>query len=88
MKKLSVEQQLLQAKYQYPARCTTYDKHGNVTSYRVVTHNIKATLELREMHPSLKHEINRVTEAKPKKPQTVRQMINMLGKEEGEYFRK
>ena len=84
MKKLSVEQELIKAKYQYP--CTIYDREGNVI--RVVTHNIKATLELREMPPSLKHEINRVTEAKPKKPQTVRQMINMLGKEEGEYFRK
>ena len=89
MKKLTVEEEvkrgLITAKYQYPAHCTTY-KNGVPTSKRVVTHNIKATLELREMYPSLKSEINRVTEAKPKKPQTVRQMINMLGKEEGEYF--
>ena len=87
MKKLTLtpEQQLIEAKYQFPATVTTF-KNGTPTSKRVVTHNIKATLELREMHPSLKHEINRVTEAKPKKPQTVRQMINMLGKEEGEYF--
>ena len=59
MKKLSVEQQLLRAKYQYPARCTTYDKNGNVTSYRVVTHNIKATEELQELYPSLKLQVER-----------------------------
>ena len=88
MKKLSPEQQLINCKYQYPAYCTTYDKEGNATSYRVITHSILATQDLQDMHPSLKHEINRVTIAKPKKPQTVRQMINMLGKEEGQYFRK
>ena len=86
--KLSVEEEvkrgLIEAKYQYPA--TIYDRAGNVI--RVVTHNILATAELIKLHPSLKKEINRVTIAKPKKPQTVRQMINMLGKEEGEYFRK
>ena len=85
--KLSVEEvkrKLISCKYQYPA--TIYDREGNVI--RVVTHNIKATLELREMHPSLKHEINRITEEKPKKPQTVRQMINHLGKSEGNYFMK
>ena len=88
MKKLSVEEEvkrgLITAKYQFPA--TIYDREGNVI--RVVTHSIKATAELRRDYPSLKHEINRVTIAKPKKPQTVRQMINHLGKEEGEYFRK
>ena len=92
MKKLTVEEEvkrgLITAKYQYPAYCTTYDKGGNATSSRVVTHSIKATKELQDMHPSLKKEINRVTIVKPKKPQTVRQMINMLGKEEGQYFRK
>ncbi len=89
--KLSVEEEvkrgLLEVKYQFPCTVTTY-KNGAPNSKRVVTHNIKATLELREMHPSLKHEINRITEVKPEKQQTVRQMINMLGKEEGEYFRK
>ena len=45
MKKLSVEQELITAKYQYPAYCTTYDKEGNVTSYRVVTHNEKEIKE-------------------------------------------
>ena len=92
MKKLSVEEEvkrgLIIAKYKYPATCKTYNKSGEVTSTRIVTHNIVATEELRAMHGSLKSEINRITEAKPKKPQTVRQMINMLGKEEGEYFRK
>ena len=74
MKKLSVEEEikrkLLRAKYQYPAYCTTYDKEGNATSYRVVTHNIKATEELRKLHPSLKNEINRITEDRdaPYKP--------------------
>ena len=59
MKKLSVEQELIEAKYQYPATCTTYDKEGNVI--RVVTHNIKATEELRKLYPSLKTEIDRIT---------------------------
>ena len=88
MKKLTVEEEvkrgLISCKYQYPA--TIYDREGNVI--RVVTHSIKATKELQDMYPSLKKEINRVTEAKPKKPQTVRQMINHLGKSEGNYFRK
>ena len=70
MKKLSVEEEvkrkLLRAKYQYPARCTTYDKHGNVTSYRVVTHSIKATEDLKEMYPSLQVEVGRFTTKKEK----------------------
>ena len=65
MKKLSVEEEvkrgLITAKYQYPAYCTTYDKEGNTTSYRVVTHNIEATKELRKLYPSLKAEIDRIT---------------------------
>ena len=74
MKKLSVEEEvkrgLITAKYQFPAYCTTYDKEGNVTSYRVVTHNIKATEELRKLYPSLKAEIDKITEDKeaPYKP--------------------
>ena len=70
MKKLTIEQELITAKYQYPAYCTTYDKEGNVTSYRVVTHNIKATEELRKLYPSLKAEIDKITEDKeaPYKP--------------------
>ena len=61
MKKLSLQQQLIVSKYKYPAYCTTYDKEGNATSYRVVTHNIKATEELRKLYPSLKTEIDRIT---------------------------
>ena len=61
MKKLSLQQQLITSKYKYPAYCTTFDKEGNATSYRVVTHNIKATEELRKLYPSLKTEIDRIT---------------------------
>ena len=64
MKKLSVEEEvkrgLITAKYQFPATCTTY-KNGIPTSSRVVTHNIKATEELRKLYPSLKTEIDRIT---------------------------
>ena len=73
MKKLSVEEEvkrgLISAKYQYPATCTTY-KNGVPTSSRVVTHNIKATEELRKLYPSLKTEIDRITEDRdaPYKP--------------------
>ena len=56
MDKLSVEEEvkhkLIEAKYQYPSYCTTYDKEGNVI--RVVTHNEKATKELRRLYPELK----------------------------------
>ena len=66
--KLSVEEEvkrsLLEAKYQYPA--TIYDKEGNVI--RVVTHNEKATKELRELYPSLKAEIDRIILEPVKKP--------------------
>ena len=73
MKKLSVEEEvkrgLITAKYQYPATCTTY-KNGTPNSKRVVTHNIAATQELRKLYPSLKKEINRITEDReaPYKP--------------------
>ena len=64
MKKLSVEEEvkrgLIEAKYQYPATCTTY-KNGIPTSSRVVTHNIEATEELRKLYPSLKTDIDRIT---------------------------
>ena len=59
--KLSVEEEvkhkLIEAKYQYPA--TIYDREGNVI--RVVTHNERATKELRKLYPSLKTEIDRIT---------------------------
>ena len=49
MKKLSVEEEvkrgLIIAKYKYPATCTTYDREGNITSSRVVTHNEKEIKE-------------------------------------------
>ena len=54
---LTPEQQLIEAKYQYPATCTTY-KNGVPTSSRVVTHNIKATKELRELYPSIFQFVN------------------------------
>ena len=68
--KLSVEEEvkrgLIEAKYQYPA--TIYDREGNVI--RVVTHNERATKELRKLYPSLKAEIDRITEVReaPYKP--------------------
>ena len=70
MKKLSLQQQLITSKYKYPAYCTTYDKEGNTTSYRVITHNVGTTKELRRLYPSLKNEINRITEDReaPYKP--------------------
>ena len=70
MKKLSLQQQLITSKYKYPAYCTTFDKEGNATSYRVVTHNVGATKELRRLYPSLKTEIDRITEDReaPYKP--------------------
>ena len=62
MDKLTVKEEvkhgLIEAKYQYPAYCTTYDKVGNITSKRVVTHNIKATRELIKLRPSLAQFIN------------------------------
>ena len=68
MRKLSVEEEvkrdLIHAKYQYPATCTTYDKKGNMTSYRVVTHNVEKTKELQALYPSLMTEINKITEDK------------------------
>ena len=74
MKKLTVEEEvkrgLITAKYQYPATCKTYNKSGEVTATRIVTHNLKATAELRKLYPSLKNEINRITEDReaPYKP--------------------
>ena len=97
MKKLSVEEEvkrsLLEAKYQYPTFIATYDKEGNITSNRVVTHNEKSTTELRKLYPELKKEIDRITlesDKKPRKESTntskmfpdknVWRMMNRLGK--------
>ena len=77
MKKLSVEQELIKAKYQYP--CTLYDREGNVI--RVVTHNIKATTELIKLHPQLATFINTYNDEETlKKPGTVKELMNQLGK--------
>ena len=54
---LTPEQQLIEAKYQYPCTVTTY-KNGVPTSSRVVTHNIEATKELRELYPSIFQFVN------------------------------
>ena len=74
MKKLTVEEEvkggLITAKYQFPATCTTYNKLGEVVATRTVTHSLKATAELRKLYPSLKAEIDRITEDReaPYKP--------------------
>ena len=77
MKKLSVEQELIKAKYQYP--CTIYDREGNVI--RVVTHSIKATTELIKLHPQLATFINTYNDEETVKKQgTVKELMNSLGK--------
>ena len=83
--KLSVEEEvkhgLIEAKYQYPATCTTYDKEGNITSKRVVTHSLKATQELIKLQPSLAQVINTYDDDDVvTAPGTIQQMFNSLGK--------
>ena len=82
--KLSVEEEvkhgLIEAKYQYPATCTTY-KNGTPTSKRVVTHSLKATQELIKLQPSLAQVINTYDDDDVlKTPRTIQQMFNSLGK--------
>ena len=84
MKKLSVltpEQQLIEAKYQYPAYCTTYNKDGSVISRRTVTHNIKDTKELQKLYPRLSAFINTYEDDDivPKR-KTVKEEMTALGK--------
>ena len=84
MKKLTVltpEQELIAAKYDYPTYCTTFDKEGNITSKRVVTHNIKATKELQKLYPGLAQFINTYADddIRPKR-KTVKEEMNALGK--------
>ncbi len=96
--KLSVEEEvkhgLIEAKYQYPATCTTFNKLGEVVATRTVTHNVAKTKELRKLYPSLKAEIDRIILESDKKPRkettntskifpdkTVWRMMNRLGKE-------
>ena len=80
MKKLSVltpEQQLIEAKYQYPT--TIYDREGNVI--RVVTHNIAKTQALQKLYPQLATFINTYEDDDiiPKR-KTVKELMNQLGK--------
>ena len=94
--KLSVEEEvkhgLIEAKYQYPATCTTFNKLGEVVATRTVTHNVAKTKELRKLYPELKKEIDRIViTKKPRKESTntsklfpdknVWRMMNKLGKE-------
>ena len=83
MKKLSVltpEQQLIEAKYQFPATVTTF-KNGTPTSKRVVTHNIKDTIELQKLYPRLAAYINTYEDDEiVPKPGTVKELMNMLGR--------
>ena len=83
--KLSVEEEvkhkLIESKYDYPTYCTTYDKEGNITSKRVVTHNIKATEELRKLYPRLSAFINTYEDDEiVQKPGTVKELMTALGK--------
>ena len=78
---LTPEQELIEAKYDYPATCTTYDKDGGVISRRTVTHNIKATEELRKMYPRLSAFINTYDDDEiVKKSGTVKELMTALGK--------
>ena len=83
MKKLSVltpEQELIEAKYQFPATVTTF-KNGTPTSKRVVTHNIAKTQALQKLYPQLATFINTYEDEEVvKKPGTVKELMNSLGK--------
>ena len=63
MRKLSEEElakrDLIEAKYQYPATCKTYNKSGEVIATRTVTHNVEKTKELRRLFPELQLEVGR-----------------------------
>ena len=63
MRKLSEEElakrDLIEAKYQYPATCKTYNKLGEVIATRTVTHNVEKTNELRRLYPELQLEVGR-----------------------------
>ena len=79
MKQLSVQQQLINCKYPYP--CTVYDKDGGVISRRTVTHNLKASKELTKLYPRLAAFINTYEDEEVvKKPGTVKELMNSLGK--------
>ena len=77
---LTPEQQLIEAKYQFPATVTTF-KNGTPTSKRVITHNIVATDELIKLQPALTQVINTYDDDDVlKAPGTIQQMFNSLGK--------
>ena len=78
---LTPEQQVIEAKYDYPATCKTYDKDGKITSVRVVTHNLKASKELTKLYPRLAAFINTYEddEIVPKR-KTVKEEMTALGK--------
>jgi len=73
---------LVKCKYEFPAYCTTYDKQGNVTSRRVVTHSLRASKELTKLHPDLAKFINPYNDDDALKVRsgTVKQMLTGLGK--------
>ncbi len=83
MRKLSVEEEvkrdLIEAKYQYPATCKTYNKSGEVIATRTVTHNVEKTKELRRLYPELLVEVGRFRLSK-KEPYIPFRLDN-LGKE-------
>ena len=78
---LTPEQQVIEAKYDYPATCKTYDKDGKITSVRVVTHNLKASKELTKLYPRLAAFINTYEDDEVvQKPGTVKELMTALGK--------
>ena len=78
--KLSVEQELIKIKYPYPCTVKTYNKSGEVTATRIVTHNVAATEELQRLYPELKRVISpyKDDEVVPA-PTTVKQLLSSLG---------
>ena len=77
---LTPEQQLIEAKYQFPATVTTF-KNGTPTSKSLITHNIVATDELIKLQPALAQVINTYDDDDVlKAPGTIQQMFNSLGK--------
>ena len=78
--KLSVEQELIKIKYPYPCTVKTFNKLGEVTATRIVTHNVAATEELQRLYPELKRVISpyKDDEVVPA-PATVKQLLSSLG---------
>lgn len=62
----------MQSLYQYPATCTKFDKEGNITSSRIVTHSARGTKELHSLYPELNKVIKRLgdKEGKPRREST------------------